>query len=78
VSSPAFAALDALILVRLDGRRGEYVGVSELSRYLRSDPALVAERIAAIEVPMRLHVQRVAGMVYAAATPLLRERPPCA
>jgi len=62
-------ALDALILLRLDGRAGEHVGVSELAGQLGVCPELVATRLEQIAAANGVVLARVSGMVFSAGVP---------
>lgn len=62
-------ALDAIILLRLDMRAGEHVGVSELARHLQVNPELVAMRLEVIAGDNGLVLKRVNGLVFSAGVP---------
>lgn len=69
-------AIDAMVLKRLDGRRGQWVTVDDLAAHLHVGAALVRARIESIYAANGLVVHRIAGVLHAALAP--EGRPPCA
>ena len=69
--------LTACVLIRLDARQGQWVGVDDLAGHLAAAPMLVRQEIERLWSQDQLAVQRdvVSGEVTHAQTPLDRVTP---
>lgn len=62
-------AITALILIRLDARVDEWVGVAELASHIGVDPSVVSDHVEVMYAKHGLLVQRINGLLWAVAKP---------
>lgn len=60
-------SVTALILIRLDARVDEWVGVAELASHMAVDPQVVTDHIELMHAAHGLLVQRINGLPWAVA-----------
>lgn len=66
-------AINALLLIRLDKRRGEWVSVDELAAYMQLSPDVVVAHLQELPSPVGLEVERGTLKTVAAMIPLAQE-----
>lgn len=62
-------AVQAIILIRLDARRGEWVGVHELAQHMAAPDMLVVHELQALPASSGVQLRYLAGQVLAACVP---------
>lgn len=62
-------SVTALILIRLDARVGEWVGIAELAGHMAVDPQVVADHVELMYARHGLMVSRINGLLFAVAKP---------